>query len=214
MAWKYEPMGSPDAYISKKEADYIIVNARSKRDRVLFQLLSRSGRRVTEVLTLKPIDIMWDNQEIKWNILKKRKPLKIALPIDVATLWLLKDYLTSLADTKNKIEDYDYVFKSYGKTGHLTDRRVRYLLLSYAKKGGFEEVGGEKVHPHHFRHGFAIHFVKNMKRPDQIFQLQKILQHADIRETMWYVDHFGKSEVKELIDVMWSDQTSAVQPED
>lgn len=201
MTWNYDPMGSPDAYISKQNADKIIDLCRSNRDKLLFTLLSRTGRRVTEVLRLRFKHIVWDNNEIKWNILKKRKPMMVTLPTDKATIKMLRNY----AIDNPKLETTDYVFKSYGKTGHLTSRRVEALLKSYAKQLNIETIGDKNIHPHQFRHGFAIHFVKHMKRPDQIFHLQKMLQHADIRETMWYVDHFGQSEIREMVDTMWTD---------
>jgi len=171
---------------------------RSNRDKLLFHLLSRSGRRVTEVLMIKPIDIMWDTNSIRWNILKKRKATQTILPANPDTMKLLKDYIIT-----KKIDAKEFVFKSYGKTGHLTARRVSYLLLSYAKQLNIDVLGGDKIHPHMFRHGFAIQFVKNMKRADQIFQLQKLLQHSDIQETMWYLDHFGQTEMREMMEVMW-----------
>lgn len=201
MVWKYEPMGSPEAYISKDNADRIISMCRSQRDILLFHLLSRTGRRITEVLRIRPCDIMWDNKEIKWNILKKRKEVKVSLPQNTQTMKLLREYIIYHPE----IDNIDYIFKSNSKDGHLTSRRVRYLLISYGKALGIEVLGNENIHPHMFRHGFAIHFVKNMKRPDQIFHLQKILQHSDIRETMWYVDHFGKGEIREAMETMWSD---------
>jgi integrase len=201
MTWKYEPMGSPDAYISKVNADRIISLGRSSRDKLLFLILSRTGRRLSEVLQLRPKQIMWESKSIRWRILKKRdKTFTAVLPVDEITLATLRNYIID-----NQLEDNEYIFKSYGKLGHLTQRRVQALLTSYGKKLDITYLGGDKIHPHMFRHGFAIHFVKHMKRPDQIFHLQKLLQHSDIRETMWYVNHFGQSEIREMVDTMWKD---------
>lgn len=198
MAWKNELMNRPDAYISKEIADNIIQIGRNNRDKLLIQLLSRTGRRINEILELRVSDVQHDSNIITWNILKKRKPLRVSLPVDTDTIDMLVAYI------KDKdLAGREYIFKSYGKTGHLTDRRVRYLLISYCKRLGINEVGGQAIHPHQFRHGFAIHFVRNMKRADQIFHLQKMLQHTDIRETMWYVDHFGQSEVRDILEDMW-----------
>lgn len=199
MSWKYRTMSTPDAYISKENADKIIAIARSQRDVLLFHILSRTGRRVTEVLMLRVSDINFESETIKWNILKKRKEHIIDLPVEKQTFKLLRDWI------ENKdLAGREFIFKGRGKAGHLTSRRVRYILVSYGKKLGISQLGGYNIHPHMFRHGFAIHFVRSMKKPDHIFHLQKLLQHADIRETMWYVDHFGRTETREVLEKMWS----------
>jgi integrase len=200
MVRTYNPMGNIESYITKEQADNLIEIARVDWHKMVFLLLSRSGRRVTEVLMLKCNDIKWENSSIKWNILKKKKITTKVIPQDDHTLSVLKTFIIN-----NKIGANDYVFKSYGKTGHYTRGRVNAILFSYGKKLNIDDIGGEKIHPHMFRHGFAIHFVKNMKRPDQLFQLQKIMQHADIRETMWYLDHFGQTEIREMMTMMWKD---------
>jgi len=193
-------MGNIESYITKEQADSLIDTANVDWHKLVFLLLSRTGRRLTEVLTLKGGDIKWENDSIKWNILKKKKPTTKIVPQDEHTLSVLKMFVIN-----HNINADEYVFKSYGKTGHYTRARVNAVLFSCGKKLQIEDIGGEKIHPHMFRHGFAIHFVKNMKRPDQLFQLQKIMQHSDIRETMWYLDHFGQTEIREMMETMWKD---------
>ena len=200
MVRTYNPMGNIESYITKEQADDLIAIARVEWHGLIMLLLSRTGRRITEVLLLKCNDIKWDNNSIKWNILKKKKAITKIIPQDEHTLSVLKTFIIN-----NNIDADEYIFKSYGKTGHYTRARVNAIMLSYGKQLGLDNIGGEKIHPHMFRHGFAIHFVKNMKRPDQLFQLQKIMQHADIRETMWYLDHFGQTEIREMMEEMWKD---------
>jgi len=198
MGRKYDVMGNIEAYITKEQADLIIESSRSERDRLLFHLLSRTGRRITEVLMLKAGDIKWETDSIEWNILKKRKATTAILPQNKDTIAMLKEYVND-----KEIKPDTFIFKSYGVSGHLTSSRVRYLLKSYGKQLGMERIGGDAIHIHMFRHGFAVRFVRNMTRADQIFQLQKILQHSDIQETMWYLNHFGQSEMREMMEVMW-----------
>jgi integrase/recombinase XerD len=195
MVRKYELMGNPDSYISWEDADRIISICKSQRDRLIFRLLSRSGRRISEIMELKYKDIRWDNQSIKWHIKKKKdKAYTATIPQDEETMKMLRDWVID-----ENISGDEFIFKSYGKHGHLTERRVAYLLVSYTKKLGINDLGGEKIHPHMFRHGFAIHKVLTMKSPYDIFTLQKIMCHSDIRETMWYLDHFGENAVRKMM---------------
>lgn len=200
MVRKYNPMGNIEAFITPDDAEKIIDTANKDWHKLVFLMLTRTGRRISEVLELKVKDIKWESDSIKWHIKKKRnKDYTAIIPQDKHTIEILRKWRMG-----KQLDDDDFIFDSRNsKTGHYTRAGVNRLLKTIGKKLNMSEIGGEPIHPHHFRHGFAIHFVKTMDRPDQIFQLQKIMQHADIRETMWYLDHFGQTEMREMMDKMW-----------
>ena len=168
----------------------------SLRDRTLFRLLYKSGRRVSEVLSLKVKDIDWELSMINYHILKKKaKDYHAMKPIDNKTLALLSDYCH-----ESEFEEDSYLFpklknrrlNNLGKPTvkpceHMTRQAVWQIMQRQFKKLGIEKVGNKKPHPHHFRHTFAIRMAQKMKTPADIRKLQMLLEHSNLGQTETYL---------------------------
>jgi site-specific recombinase XerD len=141
------------------------------RDKLIIQLLSRTGLRVGELCNLEIVDI--DHEKRRILIRRKRgwapKGLKErSVPIDSDTAKLIKIYL------KNK----------KGKRFlDLSESQVRRIVKKAAIKAGVKEAN--KVSPHSLRHSFAVHF---LTMGGDVRSLQKILGHSDLATTAIYLD--------------------------
>lgn len=187
-------MADPRGYLTEKQIDDLFSACKNKRDYALFMVMYRCGRRVTEVLSLKRDDINWKDNRIIFRILKKRRSYEEVKPVDKKTMNAIKDYIN---DMPTELRKYDkslifpvsrqYVFKLIRETG---------------KRAGIEYVGRKKLHPHHLRHSFAVHQVRNnVKSIDQLRMLQRYMGHTDIGMTAHYLQ-FGTEDMKEITD-MW-----------
>ena len=78
---------------------------------------------------------------------------------------------------------------------------VETMLKKYAREYGIDE---KSVHPHAFRHRYAINFIEKNKSPNQLVELSDILGHKDINMTRRYTRKTA-SEQYELIckTVVW-----------
>lgn len=189
MSWKgsSKPMSNSRGYLEWRDVERLIDATSNKRDRVLFKTLAYTGRRVSEIVRgplnkpekqygIRPCDIEKDSNIIHFNILKK--PVIKREPV---TVWpeikkILVNYTTNLHDN-------EWIFP-------LTRQRVEQLVKKYGRKIGITHVGDgdrNKLHPHHFRHSFAIHMARNLKNPADLRKLQMILKHSSITITEHYL---------------------------
>jgi len=188
----------------------------------LILLLWRTGRRITEVLSFKTGDIDHDNSLINFKILKKRKQKDYRewMAIDDDTLLIIKNFINSrYAYDPNKPEG-EYIFKS----NKPRKDKVTYL---YTRKWAFEQIckvtlncdikfkkskqikefdrNGTLIvsepywHPHHFRHSFAINFLKKANDPSALNILQQQLAHTNINITSTYLK-FDQKDRKRLLN--------------
>jgi integrase/recombinase XerD len=90
----------------------------------------------------------------------------------------------------------------------ITRQRVNQILWKLARRAGIREVGDpavsrrRKLHPHHLRHSFAIHCIKNGMSIDR---LQKILGHQSPATTSVYLQYSLK-DLHEDYDKVWGDE--------
>jgi len=75
----------------------------------------------------------------------------------------------------------------------ITDRQVRNIVYKYSP----DELD---VHPHTFRHSFAVHCLKGGMN---IRTLQRILGHTSLTTTQVYLDLVGKDIVDDFEKVNW-----------
>ena len=161
--------------------------------KLIAEIMVWTGRRPSEVLMMKPGDIDHENKIIEFIQLKKRKK-KVTKPIDCTAFYnTLYDYLRKTPMAK-------YVFPSPVNEGrHLTIR----ILQKKVKKAG--EKVGLNVHPHLFRHSFAVQYLERRINTDKIdpiqalYELKNILGHSSIDTTMGYLAYVtGKESLKGL----------------
>lgn len=173
------------------------------QDWLLVFLLSRTGRRISEVLPLKPADIQWGKHLVQFRILKKKSPLVKLKPVDSTVLEQLDTYRK-----KWKMSLDDYFFASPYKIGrHLTRnwayKRVRHLVEKHL---GQRSIGKKYPHPHHFRHSFAINFLEASNKPNALALLQGTLEHSSLNVTGHYLQFSPKEQLEALEDLFSDSQ--------
>ena len=182
-------------YMKPNQMAAVYNSCDSIRDKVLVRVLWKSGRRITEVLMLKVSDINFDEENIVWNIEKKKKPMKKLKPMDNFTIRLLNFYVE-----QNKLQANDYIFKSpYDNNKHITRQRAFQIIRRVCEKAGIYHIGSKRPHPHHFRHSFAVDISKRAKSPSDIKKLQMLLEHTSLNTTESYLQ-FGSEDLRELIE--------------
>jgi len=188
----FEVMKHPDSYLEWTKIKRLIRYARqdSFRNYLILRLLL--GRRVSEVVRergIRPKDIR-EPDTINFFILKRKEPKRYPIKVDKDLIEKLKGYVIA----KN-IKDDEPLFK-------ISRQRVFQIVRKYGKECGCFWVGDKRIHPHHFRHSYAIWFVKNADDPMDIYSLQKKLKHTDVNMTMWYLRNYtGKQKETGLGDM-------------
>ena len=186
-------MTDPRGYLTEKQIDDFFRACRNKRDTALFKLMYRCGRRVSEVLALRKEDILWKENRIIFRILKKRKFYEEIKPVDKETMQSLKEYLDDVPESIRK-KPKSLVFP-------VSRQYVFKLTREIGKRAGIEYVGRKKLHPHHFRHSFAVYQVRNNIRTiEQLRMLQRYMGHIDIGMTAHYLQ-FSTDDMKEITDL-------------
>lgn len=154
----------------------------NERNYIILSLMWNCGLRVSEICSLKEKDIYWDDNIIKIEQSKGDKDRYV--PVTENLLNMIKNYL------KNKKKRSEYIFP-------ITRVRIFQIVKTYAEKSG---LNYKNIHPHTFRHSFAVHFLKS---GGNIRALQKILGHTDLATTQKYLD-LTLSDIKEEYNMVWN----------
>jgi integrase/recombinase XerD len=165
-------------YLEKEQVDQVLAAAHrcSRRDYLMLRVLWRTGVRVSELLTITPRDIEPNNKVI--NVTKAKGGKQRRVHLDAETIKMLSEYVPAL----NPLDDQP-IFA-------LKQRQVRNIVKRYGS------VIGKDVHPHTFRHSYAIHCVRNGW---DIRRLQQVLGHSSLNVTAVYLQ-FNDADIKELYD--------------
>lgn len=207
-------------YFSFQQVERMLRNAPSYEVWLLILLLWRTGRRVSEVLQIRPRDIDFDNHLIYWKILKKRKPRREWKAQDYTTIRELRKYIQ-----RNEIKDHEWIFTSPRLGGGKYKRK---RIIHRTRKWAFEQVRDVAVmskilfkknkkvatvvkddgfttyhlipgwHPHHFRHSFAINFLKKSDTAMALPMLKDQLAHSNMAITQHYLEFSQEDRVKML----------------
>ena len=157
--------------------DEIIFRTRNPRNRLLLELMARSGMRVGEVLKLRPKDIE-DRKAIIWNP-KSGKEAEVAfLPQKVTDR--LKNYISD-----NDIEIGDRIFP-------ITYAAARIVV----KKAG--ELVGIHLKPHDLRRHAAT-YASRSGTPLEIVS-KVLLRHSNLSTTQKYLGKISDAEAMRWID--------------
>jgi integrase/recombinase XerD len=165
-------------YLEKEQIDDVLVAAQlcSQRDYLMLRVFWRTGVRVNELLNIRPSDIETRNAVV--NITKAKGGKQRRVHLDQETLEMLSKYVS----VQQLPEDHP-IFT-------LKQRQVRNIVKRYG------DVIGKDVHPHTFRHSFAIHCVRNGW---DIRRLQQVLGHSSLNVTAVYLQ-FNDQDIKELYE--------------
>jgi integrase/recombinase XerD len=139
------------------------------RDKAVLMVLLDSGMRIGEVCRMKckDVDLVTGEMAVApFGTGKKTKPRMVYLGKAARrALWL---YMAKREYTKD-----DRLFD-------LNPNSARNLLKHIEKSSGVKNV-----HPHRFRHTFAIMYLRN---GGDVFTLQRLLGHSDLEMTKRYLD--------------------------
>jgi len=152
---------------------------KAKKDRyrnyVLLLTLWRTGMRNSDIVNLKKQDIQDETIIVRQG--KGKKDRVIPLESELGNL---------LGLFVDRLKPRDKLFP-------ITDRQVRNIVYKYSP----DELD---VHPHTFRHSFAVHCLKGGMN---IRTLQRILGHTSLTTTQVYLDLVGKDIVDDFEKVNW-----------
>ncbi len=158
-------------YLEKPQIDALLQAAAAcdNRDYLIMRVLWRTGVRVDELLHIRPRDIEYNNKVV--NIVRAKGGKQRRVPLDLETLTLLDTYITA-----DGIADTTPIFR-------LSQRWVRALVARYGR------LIGKDIHPHTFRHSYAINMIRN---GCDIRRLQQVLGHASLNTTAVYLQFNDK----------------------
>lgn len=148
------------------------------RDYVLILLLADTGLRINEALSLRElhIDVSARCIRLPAELNKNRKPRIIPLSVAV-----LRELIKLMEETRSYF-DTDHCFvANYGEP--LKADHFRKRLLQHAGNAGID-VKKTPVTPHRLRDYFCTQYLLN---GGDLFTLQRIVAHADIKTTQGYV---------------------------
>jgi integrase/recombinase XerD len=149
----------------------------STRDYLMLRVLWRSGVRIDELLSIKPSDIELRNNMV--NVTKGKGGKQRRVPLDPETISMLSDYVSA-----SNIQEDQPIFG-------IKQRWAREIVRRYGAR-----VGRRGLHPHTFRHSFAIHCVRSGW---DIRRLQVVLGHNSMATTAVYLQ-FNDRDIRELYD--------------
>jgi integrase/recombinase XerD len=157
----------------------------SVRNRALVKTMWRAGLRVAEALALQPDDLDPKAGTIRVREGKGGKERIVAMgPLAWEDLraWLKVRRL-------RKLPDGAPVFCTLSGAS-LAPQYVRATLKRKAVQAGFQDAS--RVHPHAFRHAFAVELHKAGKPLDHI---RRLLGHKSLKTTQVYLERIDPSEV-------------------
>ena len=144
-------------------------------DQFLCGVLFETGARVSDVVSLRWNDIDTTHQKI--DMFVDKRDINITIPISDP---LNNDFKKILSWVKPSPEDFIFCSGERGpdsENGHLTRQGVGYKV----KKWG--DSIGIKLNPHMFRHGLAVHLLKQGV-PIEVISAR--LGHSSTKTTMMY----------------------------
>jgi len=191
-------------YLSVEEVQRLLGAAKNPRDRLILQIMYRCGRRVSEVLAMRKEDILWNENKIIFNILKRKRPTKEMKPVDSETMQMLRDYVFGSPDMQGLRKGG---MSEDGRLFPVSRQYVFKMIRELGRSVGITRVGSKGLHPHHLRHSFAVHQVKsNIKTADDLRKLQMYMGHANLSTTAHYLQ-FSPDELRDVVDGMWGDNS-------
>lgn len=156
------------------------------RDRTMFEVLYATGLRVSELVTLRIVQVSMDMGVVR--VMGKGNKERL-VPMGEEALDWLRSYLTDGRGVllAGKISDALFVT---ARGGGMTRQMFWYLIKKHAKQGGLNKP----LSPHTLRHAFATHLLNHGA---DLRVVQMLLGHADISTTQIYT-HVARERLKQL----------------
>jgi integrase/recombinase XerD len=164
-----------------------IVNPLGIRDRAILESLYATGMRVSELISLRLIDV-YSEEEIVRVFGKGSKERLI--PIGRSALkWIEKYKSDTRTNLARKGKGRDIVFLN-ARGGPMSRMAIWNIVNEATKKSGIHK----DIHPHTFRHSFATHLLEGGA---DLRSVQEMLGHAFIATTQIYT-HIDREYLKEV----------------
>lgn len=170
-------------YLSREEVHEFMDSVKGPKEKLIFIFMWYTGCRVSEVIGVRKRDIDFQNKEIKIRWLKNRKYLYRTMPIH-PTLKQLLELTTAGLGLDDLVFPYSrqriwQIFKKY-----------RYFPYDW-------------VHPHTFRHSFAVNYLRQADSANDLVILRKLMGHSSILTTMKYLDIVPRDQAKQLAKIQF-----------
>jgi integrase len=188
----------PAETLSDAEIETFLTSLRSKRDRLLFELLLVSGLRVSEALNLRLPDVQFAEQSLRIQpvpasipvrAVHNRQPKRASNGIvGVHPTWLahLNDYLTT--EYPGNPDEFIFVVLKGAHRGQQLTYKGYHAIVAYHRA----KVKTPRVRPHRARHTFATKALRAGLRREV---LKKQLRHASPRS----LDQYAWVDEQELL---------------
>ena len=164
--------------LTKQEINSLINSTKTLKSKLILQLLYSSGLRVSEIVNLKPNDIVF-TENIGW--VRKGKGKKDRMFI------LSKNLIKKLEKFVKKNSSWAYLFS---QEKPLTTRNIQKIVQKAAKNANLNK----NVHVHTIRHSFATHL---LEEGVDIRKIQVLLGHSSLNTTQLYT-HISSSQLKQI----------------
>lgn len=179
------------------------------RDKTIFQVLYRTGIRVSELSNLQKTDLDLKSAEkaVTVNIISGKGNKDRLVYIDQPTLKLINTMIYK-RQRKGITDKTNYLFiNKYGN--QLTTRSIQQLIKNYAintderlSKQGIETNYRDKLTPHTLRHSFTVYLLNDAEKP--INTVQKLLGHSNLATTSIYSEIGNKQVKKSYESIEWN----------
>jgi len=154
----------------------------------LLEVLYATGMRVTELVTLRAAAARRDQRVL---MIRGKGGKERIVPLNDAARRAMSEYL-ALRREAGRSAQSQYLFPSFGESGHLTRQHFARDLKLLAGAAGLR---ADKISPHVLRHAFASHLLQNGA---DLRSVQTLLGHADISTTQIYT-HVLAERLKSLV---------------
>lgn len=183
---KVQTQNTVENVISREEFDKLLRNLKNDGKMKMYYLvlfLGKTGARVSELRQFKKKDLVKGYAEIP----TKGKIRRIYFCDSLRSKEVYRFF--------NELKDDDFLFQNrYGE--QITTRGIAQQLINYARKYGINE---KVMHPHSFRHFFAIEF---LKRDKDISLLADLMGHSSINTTAIYLRLNKQQQIERLNNAM------------
>lgn len=169
--------------LSSKELKLLFASARSLKHLMVLKIAYSGGLRRSEISRLKLVDIDTKNNLLRIENSKGNK--------DRYTL-LSKNLIPELITYYKRYKPEKYLFNGQIKGFPYSEEGLRWTFSQALISSGIQK----KVSLHSLRHSFATHL---LAMGTDLFAIQKLMGHDDIRTTMIYLQLNQPIEKKSLI---------------
>ena len=175
-----------EALLAAPDAD----GALGVRDRTMLELMYASGLRVSELVTLKVLNISLADNVLR--VLGKGNKERLVPFGEVASLWLARYLAVARPELQAGQATQDLFVSTRGAHAGSAMSRVMFWMIvkKYARQAGITVP----LSPHTLRHAFATHLLNHGA---DLRAVQMLLGHADISTTTIYT-HVARERLKTL----------------